>query len=364
MSGTPAGAEGAGIRAPLPVERRGWRRGVTALAVLSVLLTLLLLAVLALPRWFDARRVAGLVLDRAGAATGLAWTIDGDPALRWRPHPRLVLPGLAVRDGRDRLLLAATRVELALPWSTLLGGPPRIEALHLDGPVIDLDAALDWWQARPAETAERLPELLDLRVSDGRLHGAGIAIDHVQLSLPHFRVGTAMSATASGRVAAAPAAFGFRIHLAATPGDAPFRLDDLVLEVSGDGPVPATTLAGHLQLSPWRLQANGELAAWPAGWPALPAPLAQDPAPIAYRIDQHGPSALAAETSLRLSRGAATIELHGVPAGVLAWRDAGERPALPPLSGRAELPLLELGDARFEGLRIELGEAPSPEPPP
>lgn len=352
--------------APPRAPRRGLRR---APIVLAVLLLALLLAALSAPWWFDAHRVAGLALGRAGTATGLEWRIDGVPELHWRPRPWLALPGLEARDAQGRSLLAAKRVELALPWSTLRGESLRIEALRIDAPVIDLDAALDWWKAQPAGEVATLPELDGLLVTDGRLHWRGNGVDQIQLALPLFKAGEAMALEASGRVqAAAPAAtagdpagsppgrapFGFRVVLQATPQVAPLRLEALHLSLSGDGPVPDAALAGRLQFAPWQLKAEGQLPAWPAAWPALPAPLSGNAAPIAFAITQDGVSATDAEAVLTLRRADAAIELRGVPGELVAWSDAEDAPLLPPLAGHAELPAVELDDVRLEGIRIEI----------
>lgn len=378
MSAAPAAA-GTGARSSVSrPPRRDLKR---LLLVFAALLVLLLLAVLSAPWWFDARRVAGLALDRAGTATGLDWRIDGEPELRWRPRPWLALPGLEIRDTQGRSVFAARRVELALPWSTLRGEALRIEALRIDAPVIDVDAALDWWSAQPEAEIATLPELDGLLVTDGRLHWSGTGVDQLQLALPRFKAGEAMALEASGRVslrarpstpqgesnagpadpagpeASTRAPFRFRVVLQATPLDEPLRLEEITLSLSGDGPVPDATLAGRLQFAPWQLKAEGALPAWSAAWPPLPAPLSENAAPIAFAITQDGVSATDAEAVLTLRRADAAIELRGAPGELVAWSKADDAPLLPPLAGHAELPAVELDGVRLEGIRIEIDES-------
>lgn len=330
------------------LARRGLRR---LFLVFAALLVLLLLAALLAPWWFDARRVAGLALDRAGTATGLDWRIDGEPELRWRPQPWLALPGLAVRDGQGRVVLAARRLELALPWSTLRGESLRIEALRIDAPVIDLDAALDWWSAQAETESPALPELNGLVLSDGRLHWRDASIDHLQLALPRFKAGEAMALEVSGR-----APFGFRIELAAIPQTEPLRLEALRLSLSGEGPVPEARLNGRLQFAPWQLQAEGELAAWPTSWPALPAPLDAS-TPLQFELAQAGGTAMDSPARLRLSMPDASAEAEAQPRALLDWWRSTPRPRLPPLRLQARTEALEFNGLRLDGVQFEIEEA-------
>lgn len=344
MSAAPAAAD-AGARSPPRSRHRG------RLLVFVALLVLLLLAALSIPWWLDARRVAGLALAQADAATGLDWSFDGEPELRWRPQPWLALPGLAARDGQGRVVLAAERLELALPWSTLRGESLRIEALRIKAPVIDVEAALEAWNARAEGDIAALPVLEGLLLSDGRLHWRGTGIDQIQLSLPRFKTGEPMALEVSGR-----APFGFRIELAATPQIGPLRLEALRLSLSGDGPMPEARLNGRLQFAPWQLQAEGELAAWPSGWPPLPAPL-DATAPLRFDLAQAGGSAMDSPARLRLSMPGASAEAEAQPRALLDWWRSTPRPHLPPLRLQARSETLEFDGLRLDGVQFEIEEA-------
>jgi hypothetical protein len=349
----------------VPAPRPGLRR---ALKLGALLLLGLLLVALSAPWWFDARRVATLALDRAGAATGLDWRIEGEPELQWRPKPWLALPGLAVRDAQGRLVLGARRLELAVPWSTLRGESLRIEALRLDAPEVDLDAAIDWWNAQPPAAQLTLPVLDGLRIDDGRLRSGGMRIDGLQVSLPRFAIGEPMALLARGRVtpaatadATAPAdPVDFAIELGATPQADPLRLDALKMALSGTGPVPAAQASGRLQFAPWQLQFEGEIAAWPAAWPALPAPVSDSASPLAFRLAQDGESALAAEAALSLRRDDAHLEARLQPAALLDWLDSDSAAVLPPLAATATAPRIEMDGMTLDGVRIDLQEIAPP----
>jgi hypothetical protein len=363
----PAAPEG--TEAPRP-PRRALRRG---LLVVGLLLLVLLIAALSSPWWFNARRVADLALAQAGSATGLEWSYEGEPTLRWRPQPWLSVPDLRVRDAQQRTLLAAETLEIAVPWSTLRGESLEVDALRLVAPDIDVDAALAWWNAQPAGDATALPQLDGLSISRGRLRWSSGSVEDVALTLPRFAVGEPMALDLSGRVAlanaesnvgapppaapTAPPPFDLAIGLRAMPQADPLRFESLALDLGGSGPVPSVTATGQLRLDPWTFDATGTIAAWPDAWPTLPSPLSASAAPIAFTVTQRGESALAAELSVSLSRDEVRVDARGVPDQVLAWLDDADAAALPPLYGTATLPAVDVDGVRLEGVSVELGDA-------
>ncbi|MGL6291203.1 MAG: hypothetical protein ACRC2H_10980 [Silanimonas sp.] len=365
----PAAPEG--TAAPRP-PRRALRRG---LIVVGLLLLVLLVAALSSPWWFTARRVADLAVALAGSATGLEWSYDGEPALRWRPQPWLSLPGLRVRDAQERTLLAAEALEIAVPWSTLRGESLRVDALRLVAPDIDVDAALAWWNTQPAGDTDALPQLDELSISRGRLRWTGGSATDIALTMPRFAVGEPMALDVSGRVTlaaadgdddveppgppAAPTPFDLAIRLRAMPQADPLRFESLALDLTGSGPVPTVAATGQLRFDPWTLDATGTIASWPERWPTLPSPLSSSTTPIAFTMTQRGESALAAELSMSLSRDEVRVDARGVPDQVLAWLDDADAAALPPLDGRTTLPAVDVDGVRLEGVSIDLGDAAS-----
>lgn len=356
MSAAPAVATDAAVTPP---HRRWWRR---ILAFAGVVIALVLIAAVTSPWWFNARRVADLATTQAGNATGLVWSYAGEPALRWRPQPWLSLPGLRVQDADGRRVLAAERLDIALPWSTLRGESMRIDALRLVGLDLDLDAAAAWWNARPASDDDAAwPELDGLVLTGGRVHWPGGALENLELTLPRFAIGEPMALALRGRVIdAETAAFALSMQLDATPKATPLRLESFELRLDGTGPIAPTVARGRLQVTPWTLDARGEIASWPGSWPALPAPLSGSVSPLAFTLSQNGGSAMTAPITVTVKRDGAQVKATGTAEAVMAWRDDEGAAALPPLAVRAELPTLDLDGARLDGVTIELDgdEAP------
>jgi len=354
---SPAPADAPAPSDARPPQRPLLRRSLRALAVVAALL---LVVALSSPWWFNARRVADLALAQTGNATGLDWTYDGEPALRWRPQPWLSLPRLEVRDATGRRVLAAERLEIALPWSTLRGESLRVDALRLDAPDIDLDAALAWWDAQPAGDVADLPRLEGLALTRGRLHWEGGALQDVELTLPRFALDAPMTLALRGQwidtTADGVEPMALALQLDARPKAGPLRLEGMALRLEGAGPIPAATALGRLQFAPWTLDARGEIAAWPDAWPALPAPLSASASPLAFTLAQHGESAMAATTRLTLQRDTHEVEIEGTPAAVMAWREDADAAALPPLRVRAVLPDVALDGVRLEGVTVEMDE--------
>jgi len=331
-----------------------------SLRVLGVAAALLLVVALSSPWWFNARRVADLALAQAGMATGLDWVYDGEPALRWRPQPWLSLPGLQVRDASGQSVVAAERLEIALPWSTLRGESLRVDALRVEAPDVDLEAAMAWWNAQPSGDLANLPRLDGLVITRGQLRWAGGALQDLELSLPRFALGEPMALALRGNVvdttAGQRAPFALALQIDAVPEAAPLRLERLAVRLDGDGPIAPTTATGQLQFAPWALDASGEIASWPEAWPALPAPLSTRPSPLAFTLAQQGESAMAAHTVLSLKRDANQIDAEGTPEAVMAWLEDADAAALPPLRLSAALPEVDLDGVRLEGVTIALDE--------
>lgn len=350
----PAPAAASLPEAPRP-PRRILRRG---LVVFGVLAAIALIAASSSPWWFSAHRVSSLALAQGNEATGLDWSYTGEPELRWRPQPWLSLPGLHVRNAAGRTVLAAERFEIAVPWSTLRGESEELDALQLVAPDLDFEAALAWWNARPSSETTDLPRLDGLLITRGKVRWPGGALQDIDLHLPRFAIDQPMTlelrgnATDTGASARAP--FALSMKLQALPQAAPLRLENIELHLEGTGPIAPTVARGRLQLEPWALELTGDIAAWPAEWPALPAPLSASHSPLAFTLAQHGGSPASAHTTLVLDRDSNRVEASGTAEALIAWLEDADAAALPPLRVRAELPAVEFNGARLEGVTIEL----------
>ncbi len=348
MTTTPAGATAATRPAP---RRRRWPW------VLGVL------AVLGLGGWWwvarqlEPDRLAATVLARAGDALGLELTIDGTPEYALRPEPRLLLPNLVARmPGAATPLLAARRVEVSLPWSTLTGdtGEIVITRVELDAPVLDL-AALDAWLASrpPADEPFVLPTLTNgIDIADGRVLGDGWSIEGLALSLPELRPDAPAAATFSATWKRADAQLQASGKIAADRAGlvTPLRIEAKGEYTAATQQLPfAATLAGNLDaagdtiaLSAMALQADGRLRSEGSDAP--------------WKLAANGDLALAdgdvalQALTLTLDGDGPLPDLHAE--GSLAWGDAttlalaGELtqwpatwPALPPPLVAADAPL-------------------------
>lgn len=370
-------------------RKRRWPKVLAGLAIV------LALAAWWIDRQLEPARLARTVLAMAGQSQGLEIGFDGQPEYALRPEPRLVLPELVARQpGAAAPLLTAARAEISLPWDTLWGeGPVVVTRIELRSPSLDL-AALDAWLAtRPDEGPVEIPTLTrGLRVTDGRVLGDGWRIDALSLGLPALAPGKPARAEIAGEFATGDLAIVFAGPLSldaaglATPfafegagrlrggGDGPIdarwqatlagradlrgeaigvEFDTLAL--AGDAPLPTLAANGRMQFGDDAVAAlEGELAAWPEGWPPLPAPLQSSRSPIGFTLGYAGPGDFSGPLSLRATRDDAVLEAEAAIEPLLAWLDAPGDPPLPPLTGRLRAPALEVEGYRLEGVEIEL----------
>lgn len=363
--------------------------------ILGALAGLCLLGGWWLDRQLEPVRLANTVLSRLGAATGLEMTFEGEPDYALRPEPRLLLPGFQARvPGAAAPMFKAARVEVSLPWETIWGGDDVvITRIELQRPQLDLEAMLAWLESRPPSDAPfELPTLTDgLRVSGGVVVANDWRADAVSLELPSLHPGKpatlALSATwhrdelevplettltlaqaglasslqldAGGRLrsgASLDLAWALYLQGSFDAHDAPLRLLAGELHFNGESPLPVFDGSAEAGFGEQlRLQARGELQAWPADWPALPTPL--DPATaLPFELGYAGPNDFSAPLRLDLRQGETRFEGETALPELLAWLDTPTASPLPPLLGRLEAPVLELEGVQLEGVVVELVE--------
>uniref|UniRef100_A0A8J7VRN8 DUF748 domain-containing protein n=1 Tax=Coralloluteibacterium stylophorae TaxID=1776034 RepID=A0A8J7VRN8_9GAMM len=352
----------------MPTSRRA-RRWLIALAILAALG---LVAVGLLGRLLQPERLTPLILGRAGEALGLELATEAPVDYALRPEPRLVLPGFtATVPGEATPLLRARRIELALPWSTLRGGdgPVTVTRIRLVAPELDVDALRRWLDARPAgpDTGLDLPVLTDgLEIENGRVRGAGWALEALRLELPELVPGAPARVEAAAVVdVGGDRLYPIQVVLAATPstpaGD--LLLDALRLDLDAPSPLPALETEGMLRWGATiRLALQGRLEDWPREWPVLPlpddaAPSSPDATPLAFALRYDGGPDLAGALRIELARHDAQARIEAAPAAVLEWLDAPTASPLPPLRGRVEIPVLETAGVRASGVVVELQDA-------
>jgi len=185
---------------------------------LIVVVSVLLVAALAL-RWAMRPQVLGpRVLDMAGQALGLEISADEfDYGLFG--GPRLVVRGVSARaPGTQAAMMQAERVLVAVPWSTLhaRGADPTVTRIELDAPLVQLGPFLRWWSQRPRGDG-RLPTLSEgLRVDRGRLDGGGWSLQDIAIELPYFAPDARLGGGVRGRYEAATVQVPFDLQVAMT----------------------------------------------------------------------------------------------------------------------------------------------------
>ena len=301
-------------------------------------------------------RVADLILRQAGHALGLEITSSGRADYRVRGVPQLVVRGVVARQpGAREPVLAADRILLSLPWSTVRarGADLTVRRIELDAPVIDL-AALQRWQAtRPPSTEPRIPTLTDgLAVVRGRIVGSGWAVEELDVDLPALHPRRKVSARVRGtfRNVSLRVPMDLRVALARPAMDAGFAAVGVATPISQDW-----RLGLDLAMS-GRLHDGADGFGLDAMRFGARARLVQDDATHPFAIGVAGPLRYRAPT-LRIAplglaiRGAGAIPTFdaqgrfafdsalalGIDGDLAQWPDAW--PALPPPIGQSTSPL-------------------------
>ncbi|MFN3702706.1 hypothetical protein [Thermomonas sp.] len=166
----------------------------------------------------------------------------------------------------------------------------------------------------------------------------------------------------AGRYRSGPAATAFRLglHGPLAFNNATWRMVPATVVLAGDANVPTAHARGSLSIgSTLNLRLHGALADWPAGWPALPAPLSASTAPLPFMLDYRGAIALTDTASLTLRRNATALAARFRLPEVLAWLDAGSQGSpLPPLAGTLSTPRVTLDGVTLDGVELDLDDAP------
>ena len=331
---------------------------------IGVVLVFLVVAFLgSSPWWFNASRVAALVLSQATTSTGLQWKIVGRPELRWKPMPWLALPKLSVIDAQGAALFISESVEVAVPWSTLRGQGVAIDAVEMDAPIIDVDAVRRWLNTRPESADSPLPTLSHLSIRNGQLKSTEWSLDALSLQLFQLFEGQEARLEAEGVLALGEARNTFSLSAYATPRGTQklLRFENIRLALNSDGDLPKVDAQGSLQLGPsWALEMKGNMSQWPNAWGELPQPIASSDAPFAFIASQAGADALTAPVSLSLLRNDLSANLRFQPDHLQAWANSAQREPTPPLTGKLSMPALTIDGVRMEDIEMTVEESPSP----
>ena len=306
---------------PAP-RRQRWLR-----ALLGVLLLAIALA-LAVQILLPPERALRLLLARMEPTLGLRIDFEGDVEYRLRGTPQLVGRNVSViaPGGDGTPMLAAERVLLSLPWSTIRsrGAQLDLTRVELDAPQLHLPALLRWLDDRPPGDG-KVPTISDgVHIRNGRLDGGGWQVDALTLELPALHARRAIDARVSGTV---------HVDTLQAPFDLRVRADRAVdaRALSAAGDLAVVHAAGRLD-SIVRLDATRS-AADLAGFVLTPLRLAMDARwepegdadPLPFVLGLHGDLRFGGDgDALRLAP--AGLVLRG--AGVVPEVVAGGRIAL------------------------------------
>jgi len=370
------------------------QRGRRWLRLLLVAGVLLAIGAWWIDRQLEPQRLTATVLKKAGEALKLDLRYTGDADYALKPEPRLLIPNLEVRDPRDQsLILSARRAEVSLPWDTLTGGEPVITRIELDAPVLDLPALLRWQASRP-KTPFKLPTLTrGIEVVDGTIRDTAFMLTKLALDLPQLQAGEPAEAGISMRLASGDLQLDFRGKLtAATPGlqsaftldgsgallqkpqplpfkiamRGDFRSDDTTtiaitaptFQLTGTSPLPVIDgKASFVLADAMTLAFEGELAQWPADWPALPQPLSEDTGALAVKLDYRGAADFGDPLSLKVDRDQTHVAASLRLAEMQAWVAQTAGSPLPPLNATITTPTLTFDGITLEGVQIEIRDS-------
>lgn len=157
-----------------------------------------------------------------------------------------------------------------------------------------------------------------------------------------------------------PFALGLRGPMAFN--NAIWRVVPLRLVLRGGDTVPNLGARGSLSLGR-QLEAHldGDIAAWPSAWPALPTPLAESASPLPFALDYIGRMDLGDVATLALERDETRFEGHFRITDLTAWANTkAQGSLLPPLSGTLRTPRVEIAGATLEGVEVKLDDPDLP----
>lgn len=156
--------------------------------------------------------------------------------------------------------------------------------------------------------------------------------------------------------------FALGLHGPMAFNNAIWRVVPMQMVLRGDGTMPDLRGRGSLSLGrQLKLHLDGNIAAWPVGWPALPSPLAQSASPLPFALDYAGRMDLADVASLELQRDDTRFDGRFRATDVTAWANAKTQGSLlPPLSGTLTTPRLDIAGTTLEGVQVELDDPDLP----
>ncbi len=320
----------------------------------------------------EPERLSAFLLQRASSATGLQLQLAEPADVGLWPDLHLELSGLtATAPGSEKPLLRVGRVDAVLPWSALRSDTLQVQSLRLLRPELDVDAMSAWLAQRErTATAElRLPQFdAAIEIDDGRIVGNAWAIEAMDMSLASLHEGEPTTLSARGQFVRASGVVPFDVRIATTPRTAAgdLHLDAMTIALhESAGTTPWLSVQGTAQLSneaALTFDLNGEIAQWPAAWPALPFPEAEE-STVRIALAYAGSTDLRGHASLSLARGDDGIAGRFDLGDIAGWLAAPEASPLPPVTGAMDAARLQFGSVELRGVKLRIEEpAPTAKP--
>lgn len=353
--------------------------------------------ILAIGAWWvnkqlEPTRLTNTVLGKIGKELNLKFEFKGIPSYAMKPEPRLVLPNFKViNPANNKVFLSATRVEISLPWSTILGDTPHITRIEADDPVLDFPGLRTWQATRPATPFEVPTFTSGLKINNGKLIDAGYSITKINASLPHLENQEPITATVSGifqqdktktsisfngplNIAKAGLNSEFTLESKGelNLGEKPlpyqiktagnfasleksFDINSKTLSWISESPLPNLQASLNLSIGDnLKLSSTGIIAQWPKDWPVLPAPLNKQTKNIPYQFNYSGKADFSDAISLKLSIEQSQLSSTLKIAEVQQWVENAEGSPLPPLQGQFDTPIIQMDGVSLEGVSIEI----------
>ena len=335
-------------------------------------------------------KLTNTVLGKIGKELNLKFEFTGLPSYALKPEPRLILPNFKViNPASNKVFLSAKRVEISLPWSTILGDTPHITRIEADDPVLNFPGLRAWQATRPVTPFEVPTFTNGLEVNNGQLIDAAYSISKINASLPHLENQQPINANVSGIFQQDKTSISFNgpLNIAKaglnsefaleskgelTLGDKPlpyqiktsgnfasleksFDINSNALSWISDSPLPNLQASVNLSIGDTLIvNSSGTIAQWPKDWPILPAPLNHQTKNIPYQLNYSGKANFTDYISLKLSIEQSQFNSTLKIAEIKQWLENAEGSPLPPLQAQLDTPLIQLDGVSLEGVSIEI----------
>lgn len=128
------------------------------------------------------------------------------------------------------------------------------------------------------------------------------------------------------------------------------------IAMHGSDAMPTLQAQGGFSLQEkMHLDLQGALEQWPTGWPALPPPLGQSSSPLPFALAYDGAADFSDVAAMQLQRDDTRLDAHFRLFQLIDWVNASAAGSpLPPITGTAQTPRLEISGAMLEGVELQI----------